>query len=517
MQMKTGLLRKILVLCGLPLVAISLLVIAPTAMGDDPIITANKRPESSGQVATRVARAHAPVIQEIRYQATPPLPPADREKNIEEADSMGPAIPVDAAPEPPQTPETEIAQMRQPTTVNIVKNASVFSMPSGYTSLVDEPSVANNGNTLFYTGNWYAVRSTNAGGSYTFASPWNDFDNFCCDQDVIYSPKYKIFLWYRQGVADGSGENYFRLGVSNNNGKTWAFYNISPTDTNSDWAGEWWDYPQIGLTDNYLYICTNMFNAAGDFTRPAILRMPLQGLKQHGSFNYDYMAGEGHSTYTPVMGATNTMYWGTHVSNSMLTIYAWPENSTNVTHYDRSVPAYTYLTKNGKCPGPDKKNWCGRSDSRLLSGWVANGVIGFMWNAGKSSGFPFPYVNAATFRVSDMTYIGRPAIWNSKYAFQYAHVAPNSAGNLGISIFFGGGPYYPSHAIGVSTDGSSWGVLLSTANGTSGPGEPKWGDYVRVRPYMPTSTQQWIATGFTLQGSSSGDSIVPRYVIFNSR
>ena len=64
-------------------------------------------------------------------------------------------------------------------------------------STIDEPAAANNGNLVFYTGNWYAARSTNGGASWTYVDPYADMSDFCCDQDVIYSPNYGIFIWDR--------------------------------------------------------------------------------------------------------------------------------------------------------------------------------------------------------------------------------------------------------------------------------------------------------------------------------
>ncbi len=115
-----------------------------------------------------------------------------------------------------------------------------------------------------------------------------------------------------------------------------------------------------------------MFNAAGNFTQTVILRLPLQGLKQHASFQYNYLAETDCFTYTPVMGATTTMYWGAHLSNSMLRIYSWAENSTNYSYYDSSVPAYTYISRNAKCPGQDKKNWCARLATGNNIEWYKN-------------------------------------------------------------------------------------------------------------------------------------------------
>ena len=46
---------------------------------------------------------------------------------------------------------------------------------------VNEPSHANSGKYIWYTGNWYAGRSANAGNTWNFVNPYADFPDFCCD------------------------------------------------------------------------------------------------------------------------------------------------------------------------------------------------------------------------------------------------------------------------------------------------------------------------------------------------
>ena len=72
-------------------------------------------------------------------------------------------------------------------------------------SSVDEPSVAMNGQTVFYTGNWYAAVSSDAGKTFSFINPASAFQpfdppgsSFCCDQVVHYIPSIDTFVWLLQ-------------------------------------------------------------------------------------------------------------------------------------------------------------------------------------------------------------------------------------------------------------------------------------------------------------------------------
>ncbi|MCZ7394654.1 MAG: hypothetical protein ABOK23_01145 [Candidatus Methanoperedens sp.] len=479
-----------------------------------------------------IANITAPESGNIKFLAElPAVSPEEQKHRLEMLNKThlsGQPILQEKAPVGPSGKETDIVNTKfaplssSPGTFTIFNNSALGASALSK-STVNEPSVANSGNYVFYTGNWYAARSVDGGSTFSYVNPFADMPTFCCDQDVIYEQSRDIFIWYRQGIQNANGVNYFRLGISNDKGATWVFYNVYPTNINSTWTNQWWDYPQLALSNNYLYIASNIFDQTDSFTRTITLRFPLDDLKNHASLSYNYISDNSHFTFAPAQGATSIMYWGTHHTNSVFRLYSWDESSTSANYYDRTITTWTTTTKGSAiCPGPDGYNWCARTDSRVLSGWVANGTIGFFWNVKQGNGFPYPYIEAATFKESDKSYVGRPSIWSPNFAYQYGAAAPDSRGHLGISVFWGGGSYYPSHAVGIVDSYSGapppW-ELMTTNVGTNGPNNTAssdphgWGDYVRVRSYNPSGLL-WIATGYTLQGGSSGSFADPRYIIF---
>ena len=107
----------------------------------------------------------------------------------------------------------------------------------GSASVKLEPSIANKGNLIFYTANWFTARSIDRGRTWTFNTDPNlgmgvyfplGQSRFCCDQDVVYDPQYKVFIWYTQASKDTDGRNYFRLAVSRD-AQTWWSWNFEPT------------------------------------------------------------------------------------------------------------------------------------------------------------------------------------------------------------------------------------------------------------------------------------------------
>jgi hypothetical protein len=416
--------------------------------------------------------------------------------------------------------------------LKVIENKT-FTPGGGSLSYTMESSLANKDNLIFYTGNWFAARSVDGGLTWGYIDPFQRFQYFCCDQDVIYDPNHGIFIWYRQGADEP--ENHLSLGISSDT-FSWRFYTFMPSNIDESWAGQFSDYPSLALSQKYLYISMNMFAESG-FLRPVILRISLDDLANPSGIGpiYEYyidqtLPSTSH-TFTPVQGANNTMYWGVHLSTASMRLYQWDDSlpSASVRSFDRDIPAWSLLVRgDGHCEGPDNNNWCGRGQSKIRGAFMANNVIGFFWDTASGgisengATFPWPYINAATFNTTDnLAYLGRPYLWSPTFAWMYGYGSPDNQGNVAIQAFYGGGPYHPSIAAGVGNDfsGSSspWN-MIQVANGTAGPTftsvyPPSWGDYIRIRPFNGVGPG-WIGSGWTLIGGATPQYIIPHYFEF---
>jgi len=389
-----------------------------------------------------------------------------------------------------------------------------------------EPSVAVHGDTIFYTSNHIVVRSTDGGNSWDSIDPRSDMSDYCCDQDVLYEPSRDLFVWYRQGLMDAAtGKGIFRLGASHD-ATNWCFYNMAPEDVDASLSGYWWDYPQIAFSSNFLYVTTNFFKgeqSAG--MGQIVIRLSLDSLSACGavsisSYFLERASLDGfHFTYAFSQGATDTMYWATHTTTSLETIYRWPESASAPTAVDVRIPEWKPAARDQVCPSPDGGDFCVFSDSRMLAGWVANGVIGFLWNAGRDSTHAYPYINGAVYDAETLAYRGSAEVSFTDAAVLYPSVYPNARGHLAIVFAFGGGQYYPGVALGLADDFTPQDVAWQLGlleRGTNAPGpdiENRWGDYLRVRPNYPSSTS-WVATGFYLKDGALPSNNVHRFFVF---
>ena len=275
-------------------------------------------------------------------------------------------------------------------------------IPTGDEDAVNEPTVMANGKRAFMTGNWYAASSNDTGATFGFIDPYADFPEFCCDQDTIYDSSRDMFIWYRAGMpSDGR----FRLGTSSDT-LSWNFYDLFPDSI--DVPNSFWDFPQLALSNNYLYVAVNVFNNTLPYTwiETVMLKLNLDDLKSGAGLSGEVVTSTDNFNFMPVQGAKDVMYFASHNSNSNIRLFSWDEATDSINYVDRDIIAWDETsTGQSLCPGPDGSNWCGRTDSRMLAGWVANGTIGFMWNAKQGVSFPYPYIEGAEFDLCWKTYI----------------------------------------------------------------------------------------------------------------
>ncbi len=522
------------------LTAVSFLLTSAVAPRERPL-----QPESAGVASEATVPAPERVTTQFLEEA-PELPSAAMREinelesppvNSQANDIAGPAgvaetqvprVPIQSltgenpASQPPSTPAPGSGS--PPLTISV---SSPLAPGSAGLSLATytEPSVAQSGEYIFYTGNNFDARSTVGGtgsGAWGYINPYSGMSDFCCDQDVIADPSRSMILWYRQGLYQSStGQGRFILGVSTNNGDSFCNYSYTPKNVNSSFTNSHWDLPQLALSNDYLYISTSILNSSGGFLRKLIMRWPLESLQSCSTFNFQYLNGVTSYWSAPVQGATTTMYIGDHRGTTdSFTLYVWPESSNSYTSsVTNTIPTWTFQNQNSSCETPDKLNPCSRSLSTIQAAWLRQGTdhsigeIGFMWDAREGGGFPYAYIEAVTFREDTLAITGRPVVWSSSRAYQYPFASPNSRGDLGVTLTMMGGSTYPSTIFLIEDQYTSaappWQSWLLRAGNAGAAG---WGDFVRNRAFLP-SQLGWVSAGHTQQGGSNGAHTQPQYYV----
>jgi FG-GAP-like repeat len=463
------------------------------------------------------AGQHAPFVTQQQPPVLTPEQQRARDQAMKNSNLPGPPLPVEpgARVTPPSVPSTgghggppPGAAAASPAagsagTYTVFRQTAQSPYSTG-TSVIDEPHAGTEGKIVFTTGNWFASYSNNYGASFSFVNPYtfgSSLDaGFCCDQTVIYDHTRDLMIWqlqyiYSSSTQKGSYRTAFARSASVPS-TGWCYYDWSPQSFGLA-AGLWLDYPHVALSNNYVWYTANVYNASSQWQTTVIWRIPLDPTLTCSGFNYQWFT-QAHFNFTPTQAATTTMYWGSHNSTSSLRVYHWDESSGTIFWNDVSIGTWSNSTPY-KCAGPDGQNWCGRgpNDGRIETGWVANGVIGFMWNAGQGGSFAYPYIDVARFNQSTFALINQPIIWNGSYAWQYPAIGVNDRGDIAGSAYWGGGSYYPTMVTLIDDLFSStpppwenYGVVTSAQGATS------WGDWYASRRHG-TYGNTWITTGET--------------------
>ena len=382
-------------------------------------------------------------------------------------------------------------------------------------SHVCEPSVAQNGDIIFATGNWFACLSTDGGKNYAYVDPYSSFPSseksgFCCDQVAIYSGEADLFFWLLQYSEDDIGENVQRIAYASTAdvaAGNWRFFDISSKALG--FKGAWLAYPDLAVSKTFLYMTTNAFRGQ-EWTGTAIARVSLASIK-NGAISAEKVVSQKLFNFRVAQHPEGTVYWASHVSNSRIQVFAWPDASPSATSFTVDVPTFNSAQPYASMT-PDKKKWLERVDRRMTGGTQAGQQLYFAWTAGAGgvNARPNPYVQIACVDIATKKLADSINIWDSVDAIACAALGTNGQNEVGISYSIGGPGRFPSHDVGILTTPS---VYKMTFAGQRGPNDQKWGDYLAVRRCHPNGAR-FIASGYTLLNGAGKNDATPNIAIF---
>jgi len=407
-------------------------------------------------------------------------------------------------------------------------------------TLIVEPGVSNMGQSVFYLSNNLFDYSSDGGVTFTslkIPGGPSDAPNFCCDQTIVFDPGRSIWIWAALYTNTGATNAVVKFGVIKNPGKLACSYIYDPGGTANNIKV---DYPQLGLSDNKLYLATSE-SQAGSWLRARMLRIDLDKLLECPK-TYGYQAvnflPKSKRMWAPIRGAKGTMYWANHNDASHLRIWTWPESAKSPTSVVKQVQTTTFADPDCR-GGANNQDWIQKRGwqiydairGALARGGVASpcpdcGRLQFYWNAAKDSNHKQAHVRSAVFGLPDLDLLAQPHVHNGEYCFGYADVHPNARGDLGVTIALGGRENGGGRALaaGVAiedeyTTGYKLETVQITTSGTDMPSsknknwDQRYGDYLSVKPHDPCSLW-WVAGNYALSGGGGPSNVVANYVEF---
>ena len=379
-----------------------------------------------------------------------------------------------------------------------------------------ETAAANAFDVAFLTANWTAAFSLDSGKKFTAISPYDLLKplglTFCCDQGVTYEPRINSFLWVllsTEGpivMAVASPEQ-----IGDSKGLSWTIYQIPPSAFRRE--NEAFDYPDVSFGDNFVYMTANLTNKGGAL----IVRMPIGDIAARTTINARYAFISDSSFICPAQLTGERGWFGAMQTASSLRVFSWRESSLSL-EPPFDVPIATVPTDDFHSFTPDAEDWLPDTSkiSFEVTGAARSGQeLWLAWSAGRKisgrtdNAVPQPHIEIAVVNIQTRKLIRQRYIWNPDFAFAWPSLAANPAQEVAMSFAWGGGPFYPQHAVGILKGREDF---VST---TSGPSTGSGGHYVRVRMAFP-NVDEFVAGGWVAVKDKGKVTNHPHYVVFRS-
>ncbi|MBV9121889.1 MAG: hypothetical protein JO112_00850, partial [Planctomycetes bacterium] len=257
-------------------------------------------------------------------------------------------------------------------------------------SNVDEPSVAANDQVVFYTGNWYAAVSSDAGQTFQYLDPATAFKasdppnaSFCCDQIVHYIPQIDTFVWLLQYGNPAQSDNLQRLAFAKTadvvQGR-WRLYDITTAFLGV--PGAFLDFPDLAVGAHSLYVTTNIF-PGGSRAGSAVVRIPLDSIASGQVAAKPFVSNELQS-FRVAQHCGTRAFFAAHQDTSTLAVFSWDEADQAPTPtavgVSRWIGGDGYVSRT-----PDGRRWLDRADPRITGATLAGNELWFAWSVDTGS------------------------------------------------------------------------------------------------------------------------------------
>ena len=405
-------------------------------------------------------------------------------------------------------------------------------------------SGAKGGDVVLMSGNLWLKLSVDGGKTFTdldftkLFTADTTYGGWAGDQVIHYVPAIDCFVLYVQssaGTGANSSKSVVKVAIASP-ADLKKFKGLKPAwsrqwDFTSDTfalGNLWLDFPDISYGDGFLYLNTNLFarstNSSGktvdSFSGKLFFELPLKEMQAGTGFSFQFAVLNDQLTFSsPMQNIGDTNYWAAHVDNATMRIYSSKGTASDYQWRERKLGANWPTASNTKkvfpednedniiSAAPDSGDWISE-DHRILGATRMGSQLWFAWTAASGDGggggfkFPQPHIQIAKFDVAqDYKFLEQTQIWNANNAFAYPSLTTNSDNEVGISLAWGGGSFYGSHAVGIFGDFVVW--YGEASDMTSAYLTPtRFGDYVHVRLAQP-DTRFFSAFGYAVKKDTS--------------
>jgi hypothetical protein len=396
-------------------------------------------------------------------------------------------------------------------TIGIQYNAN---RNNGWMPLDNNIAISNNGIIVSVANDTFEVDDST--GTNLYYNTLNTFINDntipnACDPVILYDMRADRFIFYCQEVTNTANTpNHMMLFFSKTNnpatGGWWKFIlSGNPLNDGSDA-----DYPKIGITDNDLYLSSNLF-LNGNFNTAIVWQIEKSQGYSGGTLNTHLWSnltgspftilpvseGQGHSYGPGIWMVATSSSGSSNIDLYQVTNDVGATPAPTMVHHSISTNAYTAA---GNTMQMGTSTQLQITDARALSGFYLNGIIHFVNNVNDAGNNAICYnrldVNALTNTASNYT---APNV-DYNYPAVASYAVTSTDKSVMIGYVAGSSNLYPEISVVNCDNAMNWSSPVIVKTGTyvsSSSGTARCGDYSGMcRKHNSLQPCVWMAGAF---------------------
>lgn len=331
------------------------------------------------------------------------------------------------------------------------------------------------------------------------------------DPKVLYDSQADRFIFViLHGTDNTNSQVLIAFSKTNNPTDGWWTYGIQGNISN---ANDWLDYPNIGVSNNELYITGNMFTNAGQSDGNVLLQIEKQAGYNGQQLNFQYWSnvvdGDGNTAFTmiPVSFGQQGNYGpgiylvsNTSSGNNKVFLHDLTNDMSagNETINSYSVNTTTYSPgANGNMQG--SSDLLNTGDNRVQNGFYLNGFIHFVFNS--DIGGTWNGINYNRMDLNNGTNTSSMFGLQGSQDYCYPSVASFATSASDKSVMIGylssGSTVYPSVRVVNCDNTMNWSNSVSVKAGEGAVdlqgNEERWGDYSAMgRKHNASTAEVWM-------------------------
>ena len=360
-----------------------------------------------------------------------------------------------------------------------------------------------------------------------------DFFNFLSPPPTgnIYDPKVlydsgsdRFIYMILHGTSSAQTELLICFSQSNNpNQDGWWVYRIQ---ANPGHPGSWFDYPNIAVSNNELYISGNMFTDAGQNSGNVVFQIEKNACYQGGNINYQYwsnIVGQGNETAFTIV----PLSWGqqgNYGPGVLMVANETSEPSDRIMVFDltndmsssnETINAYDANTSSFDVGGYAAQSGSNIlldiGDNRIQNGFYMEGVIHLVFTGDIGQGWNG--IHYKRIDISDLSVQSKTYGLVGTYDYCYPAVASSGSTVLDRSVTIGflrsGQSIFPEFRAVNCDHGMEWSNSTTIKTGEDfvnigGSSPDRWGDYTGISRRNGANRTVWASGCYGQSGNTFG-------------